>query len=90
MSVTGIGLIAIPKSNATACGLSIGKKVIYEIVMQKFNKYKKRHQKDQQLIKSFDELNRKSLPDNVIDKNENESLCKIFTKFLHETKNEFV
>ena len=38
LSLTGKRLIAIPISIATACGLSIGKKVIYEIII---NKYKK-------------------------------------------------
>ena len=47
--------------------------------MQKYNKYKKQYEKDQQAIKSFDKLNRKSLQGNVIDKNEYESLCNIFT-----------
>ena len=45
LSVTGIGLIAIPISTATACGLSITNKVLYEIVMQKYNKYKKLYEK---------------------------------------------
>ena len=31
LSLTGIGLIAIPSSTATACTLSVGNKVIYEI-----------------------------------------------------------
>ena len=33
--LTGVGLIGVPISNAAASGLSTGKKVIYEIVMQK-------------------------------------------------------
>ena len=33
-------------------------------------------------------LYRKSLQDNVIDKNEYESLCNIFTKYVDENKNE--
>ena len=37
---------------------------------------------------SFDEIYRKSLQDNVIDKNEYENLCNIFTKYVDETKNE--
>ena len=41
LSVTGRGLFAVPISTATACGLSYGNKVKYEIVMQKYNKYKK-------------------------------------------------
>ena len=45
LSVTGIGIIAIPISTATACGLSITNKVLYEIVMLKYNKYKKNNTK---------------------------------------------
>ena len=48
--------------------------------MQKYNKYKKRYEKDQQTIISPDKLYRKSLHDNVIDKIDYESLCNIFTK----------
>ena len=79
LSLTGIGLIAIPISNATACGLSIGKKVIHPIIKNKHNKYKNHYEKDQQTIKSCEKLYRKPLQDNVIDKNEYESLCNIFT-----------
>ena len=32
----------------------------------------------------------KSLQDNLINKNENEVLCIIFTKYLDEVKNEFI
>ena len=39
----GIALIAIPISTASACSLSICNKVMYETVMQKFNKYKKQY-----------------------------------------------
>ena len=38
LSLTGICLIAIPKS--TACGFSIGVKVIYEVIRNKYNKPK--------------------------------------------------
>ena len=48
--------------------------------MQKHNKYKKQYERDQNLIKSFDKLYRKSLQDKIIDKTEYESLCNIFTK----------
>ena len=75
LSLTEIGLIAIPISTAAACGLLNSKKIIYENVMQKHNKYKKQYEKDQQTMKSFDKLNRKSSQDNIIDKNEIESLC---------------
>ena len=80
--------MAIPKSTATACGLTNGNKVVYEIMTNKYNKYKKQYERDQQTIKSFDKIYRKSSQDILIDKNENESLCKISTKNLDETKKE--
>ena len=60
LGLTGIILIAIPISTATACGLSNGNKVIYEIIMNKHNKSKKQYEKQQQTILSFDKLYRKS------------------------------
>ena len=63
-------------------------KVLHKIIIKKYNKYKKHYEKDQQTIKSFDKLYRKSLQDNVLDGNEYESLCNIFTKNVDETKNE--
>ena len=59
---TGIGNIAINISTATVCGLSIGDKVIYDVITIHT---KKQYEKHQQTIKSFDKLNRKSLQDNV-------------------------
>ena len=88
LSLTGIGLMVIPISTATACDLSIGNKVLYEIIINKYNKNKKLYERDQQTIKSLDKLYRKSLQDNVIDKTEYDSLCNIFTKYLNENKNE--
>ena len=88
LSLTGIGLIVLPISTASACALSIGNQVIYEIIVNKYNKYKKQYERDQQTIKSFDKLYRKSLQDNVIDKTEYESLCNIFSKYVNENKNE--
>ena len=88
MSVTGIGLTAIPLSTATACGLSVSSKVFNEIITIKNSKYKKQIEKDQQTITFFDALYRKSLQDNVIVTIEHESLCNIFTKYVDETKNE--
>ena len=88
LSLTGIGLILIPISTESACSLSVGNKVIYEIIMQNYNKYKKVYEKDQPTIKPFDKLYRKSLRKNVIDKYEYECLCNIFTKHVDETKNE--
>ena len=43
---------------------------MYEIIMQKYIKYRKQYKKDQQTIESFDNLYRKSLHDNRIDKSE--------------------
>ena len=87
LSLTGIGLIVIPISTTSACVLSIGDKVLYEVIMNKYNKYKKQYEKDQQTIKSFDKLYRNSLQDNIIKKNEYECLCKIFTNYVDENKN---
>ena len=56
LSPTGISLIVIPISTASACALSIGKKVLYQIIINKYNKYKKQFEKDQNTFKSFDNL----------------------------------
>ena len=89
MSATRIGLVVVlPIFAATACGLSIGNKVILEIVMQKFVKFKEQYQKDQQTLKSFNKLTREKLQDDFFDKYEYEFLPYIFTKFLDEMKNE--
>ena len=88
LSVTGIGLIVLPISAGIACTLSLGNKILHKLIINKYNKYKKQYERDQQTIKSFDKLYRKSLQDNVIDKTEYESLCNIFTKYVDENKNE--
>ena len=88
LSVTGIGLIVLPISAGIACGLSLGNKVLHKLFINKYNKYKKLYDRDQQTIKFFDKLYRKSLQDNVIDKTEYESLCNIFTKYVDGNKNE--
>ena len=88
LSVTGIGLIVLPISAGIACTLSLGKKILHKLIINKYNKYKNQYEWDQQTIKSFDKLYRKSLQDKVIDKNEYESLCNIFTKYVDENKNE--
>ena len=88
LSVTGIGLIVLPISAGIACTLSLGNKVLHKLIINKYNKYKKQYERDQNTIKSFDKLYRKSLQDNVIDKTEYESLCNIFTKHVDENKNE--
>ena len=87
LSVTGIGLIVLPISAGVACALSLGNKILHKIIINKYNKYKKLYERDQNTIKSFDKLYRKSLQDNIIDKNEYENLCNIFTKYVDENKN---
>ena len=86
LSLRGIGLIVIPISTATACGLSIGNKIKNEIIINKYNKYKKQYDKDQQTIKSFDKLYEKALKDNLIDKSGYESLCNILSNLLMKQK----
>ena len=88
MSLTGFGLKVTPISTATACGKSNGNKVINEIFMNKYIEYKKQYEKGQQTIKLFDKLYRKSLEGNVIEKNEYESSCIIFSNSSKESKNE--
>ena len=88
LSVTGIGLSVLPISAGIACGLSLGNKVLHKLIINKYNKYKKLYERDQQTKTSFDKLYRKSLQDNVIDKTEYESLCNIFIRYVDENKNE--
>ena len=87
-SITGIGLIILPISAGVACSLSLANKVLHKIIINKYNKYKKQYERDQNTIKSLDKLYRKSLQDNVIDKAEYQSLCNIFTKYVDQNKNE--
>ena len=88
LSVTGIGLIVLPISAGIACALSLGNKILHKLIINKYNKYKKQCERDQNTIKSFDKLYRKSLQDNVIDKTEYDSLCDIFTRYVDGNKNE--
>ena len=88
LSITGIGMIVLRISAGIACGLSLGNKILHNIIINKYNKYKKQYERDQQTIKSFDKLYRKSLQDNIIDKNEYENFCNIFTRYVDENKNE--
>ena len=88
LSVTGIGLIVLPISAGIACGISLGNKILHKLIINKYNKYKKQNERDQNTIKSFDKLYRKSLQDNIFDKTEYDSLCNIFTNYVDENKNE--
>ena len=86
LSLTGIGLIVIPIPTVIACGSMISKKIVYEITKNKYKKFKKQFEKDQNIIKSFDKLYRKSSQENIIDKIEYEILCNNFTKYIEEIK----
>ena len=87
LSFSGIGLIILPISAGIACTLSLANKVLHNLILNKHNKYKKQNERDQQTIKSFNKLYRKSSQDNVIDKTEYNSLFKIFTNYIDENKN---
>ena len=65
---------------------SLNDKILHQTIIGRYNKYKKKYQKDQQLIQSSDNLYRKSLQENIIEENDYASLCTTFTRFLHETK----
>ena len=88
LSVIGIGLIVLPISAGIACTLSLGNKILHKLIINKYNKYKKQYERDQNTIKSFDKIYRKSLQDNVIDKTEYDSVCNIFTRYVDGNKNE--
>ena len=88
LSITGFGLYVLAISAGIACTLSLGNKILHKLIINKYNKNKKQYEKDQLTIKSFDKLYRKSLQDNVIDKNDYENLCNIFTKYVDENKKE--
>ena len=88
LSVTGFGLVILPISAVIACGLSLGNKILHKLIINKYNKYKKQYERDQNTIKYFDKLYRKSLQDIVIDKTEYENLCNVFTRYVDENQNE--
>ena len=56
LSVTGIGLIVLPILAVIACTLSLGNKKLHNLIINKYNKYKKQYERDQNTIKSFDKL----------------------------------
>ena len=84
--IAGIGMINLAISAGTACTLSSGNKILHRLIMRKYKKLKKNYEKDQNTTIIFDKLYRKSLQDNVIEKNEYKSLCNILTKCFDETK----
>ena len=56
------------------------------MIMNKYNKYEKLHERDQQTIESFDQVYRKSLQGASIDKNEKDFPCSNFPLSVNETK----
>ena len=56
LSITGIGLIILPVLAGWACTLSLGDKILHKLILNKYNKYKKQYERDQQTIKTFDKL----------------------------------
>ena len=68
LSITGIELMILPISAGINCTLSLGNKVLHKLFINKYNKYKKQYERDQQTIKYFDKLYKKSLQDNVTDR----------------------
>ena len=80
LTIVSFGLIILPIAARIVCAVSLGRKVLHKSVMNKNNNNKKQYEKDQQAKKTFDKPYRKPLQDNVIDKNEYESL--IYVNFL--------
>ena len=88
LSATGVGLIILPISTGIACTLSSDNKILHKLIINKYNKHKKQYERNQNTIKSFDKLYRKSLQDNIIDETEHDILCNIFTRYVDEKRNE--
>ena len=53
--------VAVPISAGIECALSLGKKVLHKITINKKSKYKKQYEKDQQTNESFDNSYKKRL-----------------------------
>ena len=70
LPVTGVDLIVAPNSARSASALSLANKILHEILMNKYNRYRKQLEKDQQTIKSFVKFYRKSYQDNLCNKKE--------------------
>ena len=63
----------LPVSGGIACTLSIGNRLLHELIRNKNSKHKKHYEMDQATIKCFDKLYRKSLQDNLMGENDYES-----------------
>ena len=80
LSVTGVASIVVLISARVACSLTLVNKLLHILILNKYNKYKKVYEKDQQSIESFDKFYRKCLQDKLIDEIEYECLRNNFTK----------
>ena len=54
LSITVIGLIILPISAGIACTISLGNTTLHKLIVNKYNKYKKLYERDQNTIRSFD------------------------------------
>ena len=88
LSLTRIILLVIPLSTGILPGITIGNKVIFQILIRKYIRYRNKIEKSQQTIKSFAKLYRRGSRCNSIDKSKYESSCNIFSKYLDETEKE--
>ena len=77
LSITGVGLINLPISAELACTLSLGNKVLHEIIINKNKKYKKTVKKMNKHLNRSINYTEKSYKI-MIDKSDFESLCNIF------------
>ena len=60
LSLTGVGFFIFPIAARNACTQSVGNKVLQKIIIKNYKKNEKQYDKDQQTIKSFYKLYRKS------------------------------
>ena len=80
------GTIVTPVSTGVACTTKLGKKVLYEKIINKNNKHKKLFETTQQKINSFDKLYEKKLHANVIDLKNMTLFVIRYCKLLRKTK----
>ena len=76
-------------STGVACGLTNLDKVLYEIFKQKYNNIKT-FEESITNYKSFHKICRKYLPDNINDKNKNESQGNNLKKYTNVSKTDFL
>ena len=82
------GLNNLLKSAGNACTSFLGNKVLYQMIINKYDKHKKQYGKDHLGIQSFKKLYGKNLHDKFNKISEYESLSNCVTIYLVETKNE--